>query len=56
MTTPDLSPIQLDDGSLLVPRAMLEALGDEYDARGGLTVSRAQVLVEKWEKESGAHK
>ena len=46
--------VQLDDGSLLVPRAYVEAVCEEYDARGGaLSVSQAQVLVEKWGKAQG---
>ena len=45
--------MELDDGSLSVPRSMVESLNDEYDARGRLTVSQAQVLVEKWGKAQG---
>ncbi len=42
--------VQLDDGSLFVPTAYLDAIGEEYDARGALTVAEAQVLIEKWNK------
>lgn len=45
----DRVKVELDDGSLLVPREFVEAVGEEYDARGGaLTVAQAQVLIEKW--------
>lgn len=41
--------VQLDDGSLLVPRRFVDAVCEEYDARcGSLSVAQAQVLVEKW--------
>ncbi|MDE2107011.1 MAG: hypothetical protein KGL39_57925 [Patescibacteria group bacterium] len=42
--------VTLDDGSLLVYERFVEPIGEEYDARGGLTVTQAQVLVEKWAK------
>ena len=45
--------VELDDGSLMVPAGMLEAIGEEVDASGGLTVARCQVLVEKWGKDQG---
>ncbi len=51
----DLVEVHLDDGSLYVPRNFVEAVGEEYDARGGsLCVAQAQVLVEKWAKTTKA--
>lgn len=40
--------VNLDDGSLFVPAEYLDAIREEYNARGTLTVARAQVLIEKW--------
>lgn len=42
--------VRLDDGSLFVPTEYIEAIGEEYDARGTLTVTQAQALIEKWSK------
>lgn len=43
--------MQLEDGILLVPRDYIEAVAEEYaDRNGTLTVSQAQVLIEKWAK------
>lgn len=48
-TMTDRVRVDLDDGSLLVPRQFVEAVVEEYDARSGtLSVTQAQVLVEKW--------
>ena len=47
--------VNLEDGSLCVPKPFVDAIGEEYEARGGrLNVAEAQVLIEKWSKESGA--
>jgi hypothetical protein len=43
--------IELSDGGLYVPEAMADAMRDRHDERA-LTVAEAQVLVEKWRKES----
>lgn len=43
----------LDDGSFRVPREYVEAIGEEYDERGHLTVAQAASLVEKWGKQCG---
>lgn len=43
----------LDDGGLYVPEELVQAVGEEYDARSGaLNVAEAQHLVEKWGKPS----
>jgi hypothetical protein len=43
-----MSQVQLDDGSLWAPTALVSGLIEELEARGSLTVSEAQCLVEKW--------
>jgi hypothetical protein len=40
--------VHLDDGSLFVPKEYVSAIGEEYDSRRGLTVSQAQICIEKW--------
>ena len=46
-------PVNLDDGALHVPEEFVTAICDEYDEHGGLTVSKAAVLIDKWKKVRG---
>lgn len=52
MNTATNVEIHLDDGSFFAPRQFLEAIGEEYDARGHLTVAEAASLCEKWSRPS----
>lgn len=46
--------VELDNGILMVPRSMLDAIGEEYDQRGRMTVEQAQVMIERWSKDLSA--
>ena len=42
--------VELDDGSFFVPVEFLDAIREEKEARGSLTVAQAASLCEKWAK------
>lgn len=42
--------VSLDDGDFYAPEAYVEALAEEREARGALTVAEAASLCEKWSR------
>ena len=42
--------VECANGSLLVPCAVVEALNEEREVHGGMTVEAAQALIERWQR------